>query len=285
MLLQLHRNYYIYMRWKDMVLPVAWISLGLLFIYFTKSAQIPFCSRLINATAAPTPIPALLHSSTTVIAGVYLGLILDGLTLLFIDSYEVFFVIMLLYPIYSLLWSLFRAISLSDTKPIIANPTISQISHIFLALLIFPSFSLFHIIVHALFKPMLFLLAGSPIHITSNFQSIYRIKLNNALISIVYILGVLILIFNYSKEGIIHSSNIEYASSFVCIIGLIGAVFTSMHSLKIYIALIIGFYSNASGFPILSSSFVLPVLTLSEILIDQYLDICFTSTSLYYSLD
>ena len=89
---------------------------------------------------------------------------------------------------------------------------------------------------------MLFLLAGSPIHITSNFQSIYRIKLNNALISIVYILGVLILIFNYSKEGIIHSSNIEYASSFVCIIGLIGAVFTSMHSLKIYtIALIIGF--------------------------------------------
>ena len=33
------------------------------------------------------------------------------------------------------------------------------------------------------------------------------------------------------------------------------------------------------------SSFVLPVLTLSEILIDQGLDICFTSTSLYYSLD
>jgi len=49
--------------------------------------------------------------------------------------------------------------------------------------------------------------------------------------------------------------------------------------------LIIGFYSNASGFPILSSSFVLPILTLSEILIDQCLDICFTSTSLYYSLD
>ena len=152
--------------------------------------------------------------------------------------------------------------------------------------------SLFHIIVHALFKPMLFLLAGSPIHITKSFQSIYRIKLNNALITLVYILGVLILIFNYSKEAIIHSSNIEYASSFVCIIGLIGAVFTSMHSLKIYtIALIIGFYSNAadagnaSGFPILSSSFVLPVLTLSEILIDQCLDICFTSTSLYYSLD
>ena len=164
------------------------------------------------------------------------------------NSYEVFFVIMLLYPIYSLLWSLFRAISLSDTKSIIANPTISQISHIFLALLIFPMYSLFHIIVHALFKPMLFLLAGSPIHITKSFQSIYRIKLNNALITLVYILGVLILIFNYSKEAIIHSSNIEYASSFVCIIGLIGAVFTSMHSLKIYtIALIIGFYSNASS--------------------------------------
>ena len=52
--------------------------------------------------------------------------------------------------------------------------------------------------------------------------------------SIVHILGGVILIFSFSKEGIIHSSNIEYAPAFVVIIGLIGAVFTSMHTLKIY---------------------------------------------------
>ena len=49
--------------------------ISLIAIIFSKSAQLPFFSRSLNATPAPTPISALLHSSTMVIAGVYLGLI------------------------------------------------------------------------------------------------------------------------------------------------------------------------------------------------------------------
>ena len=205
-----------------LVSTVARISVGFLFIYFTKSAQFPLSSRSLSATAAPTPIPAPSHSSTTVIAGVYLGLIPDSTIILFIDSYEVFFIIMLPFPIHPLLRSLFRAISLSDIKGIIANSTISQISYIFLASLIFPLYRIFHIIVHASLKPLLLLLAGSLIHIQPNYQSIYKIKLNNASMSIVHILGGVILIFSFSKEGIIHSSNIEYAPAFVASVGLIG---------------------------------------------------------------
>ena len=51
---------------RHLVSTVARISVGFLFIYFTKSAQFPLSSRSLSATAAPTPIPAPSHSSTTV---------------------------------------------------------------------------------------------------------------------------------------------------------------------------------------------------------------------------
>jgi len=59
--------------------------ISLIAIIFSKSAQLPFVSRSLNATPAPTPIPALLHSSTMVIAGVYLGPIIDDQLVLPLD--------------------------------------------------------------------------------------------------------------------------------------------------------------------------------------------------------
>ncbi len=161
-----------------------WFSLSLLFIYFSKSAQFPFSSWLLNAMSAPTPISALLHSSTMVIAGIYFAIILDSLIMIFIWRWDLFFIIILILPIYSLLLSLIMAFYLSDIKSIIACSTINQISYMFLVLLIFPLLSIFHFLIHALFKSLLFLLAGSLIHIQSNFQSLYKIKVNNYLIKI-----------------------------------------------------------------------------------------------------
>ena len=59
--------------------------ISLIAIIFSKSAQLPFFSRSLNATPAPTPISALLHSSTMVIAGVYLGPIIDDQLVLLLD--------------------------------------------------------------------------------------------------------------------------------------------------------------------------------------------------------
>ena len=254
-----------------------WFPFSFLFIYFSKSAQFPFSSWLLNAMSAPTPISALLHSSTMVIAGVYLGLIVDSHIIMFIWRWDLFFIMILLLPVYSLLWSLIKAFCLSDIKSIIACSTISQISYMFLALLIFPLVSVFHILIHALFKSLLFLLAGSLIHIQSNFQSLYKIKLNNYLIKILFIAAVIILLFSFSKEDIIHCSNSMYSSTFVYVLGFLCGMLTTIYSLKIYIYC---FYLSYYG--VLYSSFILPMLTITSILIDQCLDSCF---SLLFSLD
>jgi NADH:ubiquinone oxidoreductase subunit 5 (subunit L)/multisubunit Na+/H+ antiporter MnhA subunit len=71
---------------------------------------------------------------------------------------------------------LFRAISLSDIKSIIAFSTVNQLSFMFISLLVgFPLLFIFHCLVHALFKSLLFLVAGSLIHVQFNSQSIFKL--------------------------------------------------------------------------------------------------------------
>ena len=99
-------------------------------------------------------------------------------------------------------------------KSIIAFPTISQISYMFLALFINPLLCLFHIIIHALFKSILSLLAGSMIHIQYNYQSIYKIKINHSFIFIIFLLVGSVLIISLSKEIMIQSFNYIIIASF-----------------------------------------------------------------------
>ena len=66
-----------------------------------------------------------------------------------------------------------------DLKSIIAFSTVSQISYMFIAVLINPILCFYHIIIHALFKSILFLLAGSIIHIQYNYQNTYQIIMTN----------------------------------------------------------------------------------------------------------
>jgi len=130
----------------------------------------------------------LFPSPTMVIAGVFLGIIIDDRIVIIIDYFSIVCLFFYLIPSNTLLWSLFKAILLNDIKSIIALPTISQISYMFIALLINPILCFYHIIIHALFKSILFLLAGSLIHIQYNYQNIYQIKMNYKFYWISYIL-------------------------------------------------------------------------------------------------
>nr|WGT74404.1 NADH dehydrogenase subunit 5 [Paduniella sp. LP-2022] len=134
----------------------------------TKSAQIPFSIWLPAAMAAPTPVSALVHSSTLVTAGVYLMIRFMNLL---INSYvlNILFILSLL----TMFMAGFAANYEFDLKKIIALSTLSQLGLMMSILsLNFKLLCFFHLLTHALFKSMLFMCAGIMIHMMNNNQDI-----------------------------------------------------------------------------------------------------------------
>ena len=142
----------IHQLFKFIIYFILYFNLGIsiILIFFSKSAQLPFLSWLLNAMSAPTPISALLHSSTMVIAGVYFGIILSDTLLILIDISFITLFLFFVSTLLTMIFSLFKSISLTDMKSIIAFSTISQISYMFIGLIIIPLISIYHIIIHAL---------------------------------------------------------------------------------------------------------------------------------------
>nr|QUT09652.1 NADH dehydrogenase subunit 5 [Euprosopia sp. PH-2020] len=134
----------------------------------TKSAQIPFSSWLPAAMAAPTPVSALVHSSTLVTAGVYL-LIRFNILL----SNTVIGQFLLLFSGLTMFMAGLGANFEYDLKKIIALSTLSQLGLMMSILSMgFMKLAFFHLLSHALFKALLFMCAGAIIHNMSNSQDI-----------------------------------------------------------------------------------------------------------------
>nr|YP_010446966.1 NADH dehydrogenase subunit 5 [Chyliza chikuni]UTM10331.1 NADH dehydrogenase subunit 5 [Chyliza chikuni] len=134
----------------------------------TKSAQIPFSSWLPAAMAAPTPVSALVHSSTLVTAGVYL---LIRFNFLLVENW--LGQLLLLLSGLTMFMAGLGANFEFDLKKIIALSTLSQLG-LMMSILSMGYFKLafFHLLTHALFKALLFMCAGAIIHNMDNCQDI-----------------------------------------------------------------------------------------------------------------
>jgi len=129
-----------------------------------KSAQLPFSSWLVGAMVAPTPVSALLHSSTMVKAGVYL---LVKLAPLFDGTYAGLLVALL--GGFTFMMTSMIAISQSDAKKVLAYSTIANLGLIVMCAGIGTYEALWAavllIIFHAVAKCLLFLCVGSIAHV------------------------------------------------------------------------------------------------------------------------
>lgn len=201
----------------------------------TKRAQIPFSAWLPAAMAAPTPVSALVHSSTLVTAGVYLLIRFSYLLnlnnfMFFIGSFTMFI---------SGLGANFEI----DLKKIIALSTLSQLGVIIIILsLDMPELAFFHLLSHALFKSLLFLCAGVFIHSIGDIQdirylggleigcpvrSLYFTACSLSLCGFPFMSGF------YSKDLILECFFIMDGNVFIFIAIVLGTVFTATYSLRL----------------------------------------------------
>jgi len=122
-----------------------------------KSAQLPLQTWLPDAMAGPSPVSALIHSATMVTAGVYL----IARTHVLFELAPVAQTIVAIIGAITLLVAGLAALNQHDIKRVLAYSTISQIGYMFLALGVGAwSAAIFHFMIHAFFKALLFLGAG-----------------------------------------------------------------------------------------------------------------------------
>nr|YP_010378637.1 NADH dehydrogenase subunit 5 [Acanthobdella peledina]QYC97717.1 NADH dehydrogenase subunit 5 [Acanthobdella peledina] len=127
----------------------------------TKSAQMPFSSWLPAAMAAPTPVSALVHSSTLVTAGVFLLLRFYP----FLHSFKFFNMLTLMVAVTTMTLASFCAMMETDMKKIIALSTLSQLGLMMTSLgLNLVDLTFMHMVIHAMFKALLFVSAGTLIN-------------------------------------------------------------------------------------------------------------------------
>ncbi|BEG97810.1 NADH-quinone oxidoreductase subunit L [Bacteroides sedimenti] len=150
---------------------IAW-GLGLMFMGGAgKSAMFPFHIWLPDAMEGPTPVSALIHAATMVVAGVYL---VARMFPLFIDYAPDVLAGIAYIGAFTALFSAVIACVQTDIKRVLAFSTISQIGFMIVALGVCTGkdaheglgymASMFHLFTHAMFKALLFLGAGSIIH-------------------------------------------------------------------------------------------------------------------------
>lgn len=158
------------------------LALGLMFVGGAgKSAMFPLHIWLPDAMEGPTPVSALIHAATMVVAGVYL---VARMFPLFIGYAPEVLHIVAYAGAFTALYAAVVACVQTDIKRVLAFSTISQISFMMVSLGVCTSAdphtgglgymaSMFHLFTHAMFKGLLFLGAGAIIHAVHSNEKMY----------------------------------------------------------------------------------------------------------------
>nr|AVN68252.1 NADH dehydrogenase subunit 5 [Rhabdoblatta sp. RHA] len=207
-------NYIYYLECMKNSMEMEMITVMVVLAAMTKSAQIPFSSWLPAAMAAPTPVSALVHSSTLVTAGVFL-------LIRFSSSFGTTLnLLLLLISGLTMFMAGLGANFEYDLKKIIALSTLSQLGLMMSILSMgYAELAFFHLLTHALFKALLFMCAGVVIHSMKDSQDIrfmgnlsFQMPLTSSclMISNFALCGMPFLAGFYSKDLILEMVSLNY---------------------------------------------------------------------------
>lgn len=231
---------------------IAIIGICLLIGAMAKSSQFGLHLWLPMAMEGPTPVSALIHAATMVTAGVYILMRSSPL----IEQSSIVLLLCLWLGAITTVFSSLIGLFQQDIKKVIAYSTMSQLGMMVIAIgLSCYNIALFHLVNHAFYKALLFLGAGSVIHAVADNQDFrrygglrpflpltYSVMLiaSLSLVAFPYMTGF------YSKDLILESAygKYDYSGTVVYIIATIGAMFTTLYSVKV---LYLTFLTNPNG--------------------------------------
>ncbi|HEY5476199.1 MAG TPA: NADH-quinone oxidoreductase subunit L [Tepidiformaceae bacterium] len=210
-----------------------------------KSAQVPFHVWLPDAMEGPTPVSALIHAATMVVAGVYL-------TARMLPVFEVADGMMLIITLVGLTTALvtgFIALAQTDIKKVLAYSTVGQLGFMFVALGCGrPDAAMFHLMTHAFFKALLFLGSGSVIAATHHNQEMDKlgglwkkmpITGTTFLVGSLALAGVVPLAGFWSKDEILAGTQ-TWSGGWVTIVLGFAAIMTAFYTTRLFIRTFLG---------------------------------------------
>jgi NADH-ubiquinone oxidoreductase chain 5 len=228
------------------------IGICILIGAMAKSSQVGLHVWLPMAMEGPTPVSALIHAATMVTAGVYLLMRTSPL----IEYSSTVLVICLWLGAITTVFSSLIGLFQQDIKKVIAYSTMSQLGMMVIAVgLSSYNVALFHLINHAFYKGLLFLGAGAVIHAVADNQDFRKygglIVFLPLTYSVMLIASLSLVAFPfmtgfYSKDFILESAygQFFFSGTVVYFISTIGAMFTTLYSVKI---LYLTFITNPNG--------------------------------------